>query len=58
MIFLDTVAWLYLVDENQNIREGQKAKAFMKSLREPLCTSDLIIAETYKWLIHHHRPTH
>ena len=42
--------------QNQNIQEAQKAKVFMRSLKEPLCTTDLIIAETYKWLIHHNRP--
>jgi predicted nucleic acid-binding protein len=56
MIFLDAGAWLNLVDQNQNFQEMQKAKAFMLSLSEPLCTSDLIIAETYKWLIYHNRP--
>ncbi len=56
MIFVDTVSWLYLFDKGQNNLEAKKAKRFIESLKEPLCTSDLIIAETYKWLLHHGRP--
>lgn len=56
MIFVDTVAWLYLFDQQQTSAEGRKAKTFVKSLTEAMCTSDLVIAETHKWLVHHGRP--
>ncbi len=57
MIFVDTVAWLYLFDQNQSGVECQQAREFLDSVAEALCTSDLVIAETYKWLLHHNRPS-
>ena len=56
MIFVDTVAWLYLFDRSQTSLERTKAVEFVSSINEALCTSDLVVAETYKWLIHHGRP--
>ncbi len=48
--------WLYLFDQNQSGFERRRAREFLDSVGEALCTSDLVIAETYKWLLHHSRP--
>ena len=58
MIFVDTVSWLYLFDKGQNNPEARKAKQFIENISrtESLFTSDLIIAETFKWLMQHGRP--
>jgi uncharacterized protein len=56
MIFVDTVAWLYLFDEQQDGEEARQARDFIKTLNQALCTSDMVISETHKWLIHHGRP--
>jgi predicted nucleic acid-binding protein len=58
MIFIDTGVWLYLFDERQDSAQREKAIAFAASIEEPVCTSDLIIAESHKWLIHHGRSRH
>jgi uncharacterized protein len=57
LIFVDTVAWLYLFDQRQDNHDVRKARNYVRQTNEALCTSDLVIAETYKWLIHHGRPT-
>lgn len=57
MIFIDTAAWLNIVDDGQNPHDIKKAKGFLSATTDTLCTSDLVIGETYKWLIHHGRPT-
>jgi uncharacterized protein len=57
MIFVDTAAWLNIVDDGQNPHDIKKAKTFLNTTTDALFTSDLVIAETYKWLIQHDRPT-
>jgi predicted nucleic acid-binding protein len=56
VIFVDTVAWLYLFDKGQGGENQKRALAFIGTNTEPLATSDLVIAETHKWLVHHGRP--
>jgi predicted nucleic acid-binding protein len=57
LIFVDTVAWLYLFGKGQQDPQVQKARQFIQVLQQPLCTSDLVVEETHKWLVHHGRPT-
>jgi uncharacterized protein len=56
MIFVDTVAWLHLFDAQKRGTEQLAARQFLTSNKEGLCTSDLVISETHKWLVDHGRP--
>lgn len=57
MIFVDTSAWLFLMDDRQNHSNASVARAFFRSRGgQALVTSELIAAETYKWMMQHDRP--
>ena len=55
MIFVDAVAWIYIYDSSQPADQRDRALSVIKRAKERFCTSDLIIAETHKWLTHHGR---
>ncbi len=56
MIFVDTSAWIFLVDDRQDSTLSKQAKRFANSCRSKFCTSDLVVAETHKWLVQKGRP--
>ncbi|MBX9879590.1 MAG: PIN domain-containing protein [Candidatus Obscuribacterales bacterium] len=53
MIFVDTIAWIALFDADAASPYSEAAREFVASIEEPLVTSDLVIAETHKWLVYH-----
>lgn len=55
MIFVDTNVWLCIWDDRQNPSDSRRVKEFFRNATEPFATSDLIVAETYKWLLHKER---
>lgn len=55
MIFVDAVAWIYIYDSSQPAAQRNLAMSVVKRTKERFCTSDLVIAETHKWLCHHGR---
>lgn len=53
MIFVDTVTWIALFDADAASPLASSARAYLETVEEPLVTSDLVIAETHKWLVYH-----
>lgn len=53
MIFVDTVTWIALFDADLTSPLAESARAYLETVEEPLVTSDLVIAETHKWLVYH-----
>lgn len=56
MIFVDTSAWLPLMDERQDPLAARAVRGVLDVSAGGLATSELIVAETYKWMLHHDRP--
>lgn len=57
MIFVDTGAWLSLMDDRQDPSAARAAQGVLDACAgRGLVTSELIAAETYKWMLHHDRP--
>jgi Predicted nucleic acid-binding protein, contains PIN domain len=55
MIFVDTSAWLFLMDDRQELSNRRAAQGVVGT-GIALVTSELIAAETFKWMLHHDRP--
>lgn len=53
MIFVDTVTWIALFDADLASPLSEAARTYLETIEEPLVTSDLVIAETHKWLVYH-----
>jgi len=53
MIYVDTVAWIALFDADTNSPLSEAARTYIETIEEPLVTSDLVVAETHKWLVYH-----
>jgi predicted nucleic acid-binding protein len=56
MIFVDAGAWLCLLDDHQDPANVRVARSYFKTAPNPFATSDLIAAETYKWMLFRDRP--
>ena len=56
MIFVDTGAWLCLLDDRQEPEKIRVAHAYYNAAPEPFVTSELIASETYKWMLFRDRP--
>ena len=54
MILVDTGSWLYVLDPRSSGKtaDQMQALAYFEKLNERIGTTDLIIAETHKWLLH------
>lgn len=53
MIIVDTSAWIFFFDERKGGSEAECLSQFLQKCPYKLLTTDLIIEETHKWLVHH-----
>lgn len=57
MVIVDTSAWIHWFNRNDTSNSAKAIVKYLENCRNELVTTDLIIEETHKWLIHHsHNP--